>query len=536
MSLTRTFNGALSHHSDSNRVSTFFRVTRETPDEERDRYLTGSWTESPLDTLKLIALTRNCRGGKGEKKQGIGGWKWLNEHSPKTFSINAKHIPEYGSWKDMLSFMLTDDNTTPYSAESQVVSIFCAQLDCDWKLYQAKKFTELSLAFKWAPSEKGHHQKHYNATSKFCKVLGLTAQQYRKRCSKVRAALNVVEQKICAGKWDDIDFSKVPSCAMALYTNAFKNHTPDRYQEFLNKVKVGETKMNTGQLQPYQIIGPYIKNTGCRSVTGSVDDSVEVRWSEYLRQLTDKLNASGSKMNFLPMIDVSGSMINGRSSVTPLSVAISLGITFSSLANGRFKDKWITFTSTPKLSTLQGDTLHSKIDNVFKDASDWCQSTNFEAAFDLILNTAITFGLTQNQLPEAVVVISDMQFDAASRNSNRERTNDQAIVDKWQTAGLTPPKRIYWNVAAANCDFPVISSALDTALISGFDPCIIKLFTDGIDISPYSIMKLAICDKAYDKLTIHPDDEPKLTLEEIEIIGLQKRIDHLRGFFKGHVE
>lgn len=491
----RTNNNALTHSPNSGRVLLFFRAARDTSEEELNRFILSSWDENPEDTLKLIFHLRNCRGGKGEKRQGINSVKWLQKHAPHTFSDNIKYLPEYGYYKDLLSFLGTNQLITHGSDEKNILKLLCNQLNKDWKLFNEGDKNSISLVSKWIPSEGCSHDKKYNTTKKFCYILGINRKEFRQRLSLLRNHLNVVEKKMCLKEWDDIDFSKIPSVALHRYAKSFQKHTPQLYQDFLNKVNKGEVKMNTARLQPHEIVSPYILQC-------FIDNDVETRWKQYKKQLKERIGLK----NILPVIDVSGSMYGGCGKVKPIDVSLSLGLIVSDLSEGRFHNKWINFSSRPSLKDISGDTLRQQLDNL-KNDTDWGMNTNYEAVYDLILNVAETFGLTQSQLPDAVLVLSDMQFDQCSTgNFDRERTNDQAIKQKFKAKGYIPPKRIYWNLAAAKVDFPVKSFELNTALVSGFSPDLLELFLETGDISPFDIMKKAINNPLYDKLKVNPKD------------------------------
>ena len=82
----------------------------------------------------------------------------------------------------------------------------------------------------------------------------MTEKEYRKTLSKLRDKLNIVEKNLTDKKYDNIDFSKVPTKAMLKYTNAYINRMNDKYLEYKNAVKEGNTKINTEGLFAYEII------------------------------------------------------------------------------------------------------------------------------------------------------------------------------------------------------------------------------------------------------------------------------------------
>ena len=55
-------------------------------------------------------------------------------------------------------------------------------------------------------------------------------------------------------RWDEIDYSKVPSQAFLKYRRAFLRNDSERYLDFIEKAHKGEVSIKTETLYPYQII------------------------------------------------------------------------------------------------------------------------------------------------------------------------------------------------------------------------------------------------------------------------------------------
>jgi hypothetical protein len=112
-----------------------------------------------------------------------------------------------------------------------------------------------------------------------------------------------------------------------------------------------------------------------------------------------------------------------------------------------------------------------------------------QATFDLILNKAIAHKLSQNDMPKRLFIISDMQFDAADRNS---MTNFQAIKSKYAASGYVKPDIIFWNVCGSSDDYPVSVTDDGTALVSGFSSSILSSFINQKEFSPYTILRTVL--------------------------------------------
>ena len=111
----------------------------------------------------------------------------------------------------------------------------------------------------------------------------------------------------------------------------------------------------------------------------------------------------------------------------------------------------MTFSESPEFVELSGRTLAEKISHVRSIVAN----TDLEKGMDLILQTAIQNGVSQEEMPKYLIVISDMHFDA-SRDSYSPRgwgegvyvkkTFHKSMEAKFANAGYKMPVIIYWNV------------------------------------------------------------------------------------------
>ena len=239
----------------------------------------------------------------------------------------------------------------------------------------------------------------------------MNPKQYRKHLA---AHSKVVESQMCAQEWSEINFSHVPSRAMSIYRKAFQRNSEDTFNEWTESLVKGEAKVNSGTLYPYEIV---------RSAQEGFNATVEQQalLSAMWESLPDYFE--GSERSVLPVIDVSGSMmspINGGTTYgvgpTCRDVAIGLGMYCSERTNGPFKNKFITFSEKPELVNLPKIDLLDRIASI--STSSWGMTTDFQAVFDLILNAAKRRGLAQSDLPEIILVISDMEFNEAEGGFN----------------------------------------------------------------------------------------------------------------------
>ena len=498
----RTENGALSYATTgSARVDFFFKTVRGLSSESLHDFLTKSWNESPLDTLKLIFHLRDCRGGKGERQLVYDSFQWLMKNHPEDLRINLEHIPFYGSFKDWLQFLGTLE-------EDQMVTAFCKQLQEDKdKLSSAdpKVKNSITLAAKWAPTEGCSHDTKHDAARKFAKSLKVKKVDYRRQyLAPIRAHLKLVESAMCTGQWDQIDFSRVPSCALKRYKKAFAKHSPELYTAFLEKVKTGQAKMNVGRLHPHEILKPYLEHCSSGNSSGGIhcqlDPTVEAQWIAFVDQ-TRKRWGEKNLGNSLAIVDVSGSM-NGL----PITVSVSLGVLIAQLNTGVFKNKWLTFSQSPTLEELRGNSMHEMINGMMTPA--WHMNTNLQAAFDLILTTAKMYKVPQEQMVSCLYILSDMAFDEATSKHHSyygepkpEKTNFEEIERKYREAGYVRPKIVFWNLrAGSTVEFPVMADVPNCALVSGFSSDLLDLFLDNEPLTAFQIVRKAIDNPRYDRI------------------------------------
>jgi len=222
-------------------------------------------------------------------------------------------------------------------------------------------------------------------------------------------------------------------------------------------------------LYPYDIVHELLGQT----VEKTQLETLQEQW----KALPDYLEGSEEK-NGIVVADVSGSM-SGR----PMEVAISLALYFAERNTGTFKDYFMTFSTTPELVKIHGNDLQEKINNISQ--ARWGGSTNIQAIFDLILQTAVKNNAALSEMPSKVFIISDMQFDIACPDN--DMTNFEVIDKKFKEAGYNRPVLVFWNVNASS-DTPVTKDDAGTYLVSGCSPSILKNAMNTKAVTPLDLM------------------------------------------------
>jgi hypothetical protein len=305
--------------------------------------------------------------------------------------------------------------------------------------------------------------------------------------SQMRKYIDVVECKMSAKQWNEINYETVPSRANLIYNSAFLRNDEERRREYLGKLEKGEAKINAGTLFPHDIVHKYTERSYWSRSLKSLDATLEGLW----KALPDTVKGNN---NTIVVADGSGSMTVGvdpRSSVSALDVANALAIYFAERASGEFKDKYITFSSRPQLVDFSNaTTLRDKLQIAL--SHNEVANTNIEATFDLILNTAINNNMSQEDMPKNVLIISDMEFDHGTNwGYGSKQTLFNSIAKKYAAHGYKLPRLVFWNVNSRTGAIPVKENDLGVALVSGFSVNIVNMVMSN-KLDPYECLLDAI--------------------------------------------
>jgi len=458
--LCYTENGAIGYKSSGKElVDINFAISsmrNMTEDQVKEKYI-KAFNEENMLAVKWLFYARDCRNGVGERRLFRICLDYLSKEHQDIVRAILKLVPEYGRWDDLLNLLNGDLN-------DDVFNIIKNQLEEDKENMKENK--SISLCAKWTPSINTSSKTTKQLARIIMKKLHYNERDYRKMLSQMRSFLKVVEVSMSAKKWGEINYEAVPSRANLIYNKAFLKNDTERRKEYLEKLKKGEAKINADVLFPHDIVNKYERCSG-------IDDSLEALW----KSLPDYVNGNG---NTICVADSSGSMCSrasSNSSVTCMQVAFSLAVYFSERSSGRFKDKYITFSSRPSLIDLsEGKNLKEKLNIIRKYC--YFDNTNIEAVFDLILNHAVNNNLPQEELPANILILSDMEFDSMVNISNGGRPNDAFFVNmmkKYKDYGYLLPRLVFWNINSRTGTIPVRENSMGVALVSGFSPAVVKM-------------------------------------------------------------
>lgn len=448
-----------------------------TEDEIANKYA-AAFAADPLLATKMLFYAGNVRGGLGERRTFRICLKWLATNHADIVVKNAALIPHFNRWDSM--FVLVG---TP--AEKEMWKVIADQLNSDMAAVAAskgRKAQPISLLAKWMPTETASSAETRKLAKRCMTNLGLTPRAYRKVLSALRKHLKVVETSMSAQEWEAIQYAQVPSYAMKNYRAAFAKHDPEGFAAYKASLVKGETKVNASTLYPYDLVAQYTKRSGYWNRTITADTIVEAQWKALP-------NYVQGENNILIMADVSGSM-SGR----PMDTSVGLATYFAQHNKGDYHNLYMTFTDKPHFIELRkGATLAECVSKVM--ATDVGYNTNLEAAFNYILQHAISNRVSDEELPKALVVVSDMEIDRYMRQNKMDFVD--AMRAKFARHGYTLPKLILWNVEARNDTF--LTKQEDVLCVSGQSASTFRELCGNLDgKTAWDLMMETLGDKMYD--------------------------------------
>ena len=474
-----TENGAVAHKSTLDAVYDLFALGgayRNRSDEDCILLFKNAYEQDPTLALKCLFYLRDIRGGQGERRFFRVCFKWLAQTQPEAAFRNIDNVPEYGRWDDLYCLNNTDLAFDAYD-------FMYAQFIKDIRSYSIGPNEGISLLAKWLKSENAHSAETKMLGNNTRIAFGLTHKDYRKASSMLRERINIVERLMSENRWDEIEFDKIPSRAGLIYRNAFahKDLIADKYAEFMASKT---TKVNAGALFPYDIVAKAtdkIEYAYWNNEAGykDLDDTERNALNKYWENQKDYLNGKPCKM--MCVIDTSGSMTSPRyrSNVAPMDIAISLGMYCAERIGGPLKNYFISFSSRPQLIKVEGIDFCDKVRRIY--SQNLCENTDLKATFDLLLKMYTSGQITADDMPETLVIISDMQIDCGSywRDNSRMKTDMELLREEWANAGLRLPKLVYWNCDAREDTILDDPNNSEVTFVSGCSPTVFESVITG---------------------------------------------------------
>lgn len=456
-----TENGAYTFSTSNNANVDMFGLASAMRDRQRDliSLFAAAFSEDKEMAVRNLFYLRDVRGGQGERLSFRNCSVWLaHKLSSEEFARFIKYIPVYGRWDDLLYLMTQTDEKEKINSLMLMVR---DQLRED--ITNMREGKSVSLLAKWFPianNTKNPQAKEFAVRLR--SGLFKSPSECRKTIVALRKYINVLEQKMSAKEWSDINYSNVPSRASKKYIKAFKRNDGVRYDKYIEDVLAGKKKMNSSAVYPHEIV--YECNNH-----SSLSDTYDALW----KNLPDYTNNRSA----VCCVDVSGSMV-GHDVNAPIWSSIGLGLYFAERNKGDFHNKFFTFESEPHVISVRGSNLYEKIRNMF--SAPWGGSTNLYGLFKLYVDLAKKSN--PEDCPKTLIIISDMEFDQAIRNGYGH-SNKMTIFNKarelFKKNNVKMPTVVFWNVEARQNNLPVKFDESGAVLVSGHSPVAFRYMMEG---------------------------------------------------------
>lgn len=467
LSANRTFteNGAATLKSSTNTVLDLFYTIGASRGKDIIPLFEKAVAEDRELAVRVALWARDVRQGAGERQLFRDILRYLEANDFEMFKRVVLKVPELGRWDDMLA------------AQTKEGFAYVAEVYFNGIMEEYAKFGS-STASKWAP-RKGE------VANRLRKEWTMTPKEFRKF---IVSSSQTVEQLMCSKDFASIELPKVPSLAMARYTKAFNKHIPEKFLAYKEALKSGEAKVNASAVYPYDVI---------KTVDHGDKELANEQWKALPNYLGEDF--------VLPMIDVSGSMSQALGkTLNVMDVAVALGLYVADKQTGPFAGLSLTFSANPTFQNYRNDaTLADKVYNCRN--AEWGMNTDIQKAFEAILELAIRGKVPQSDMPKYLLVLSDMEFDEATRTYGHSGvastdTMFETAGKLFKYAGYELPNIVFWNLASRNKTVPVTFDQRGTALVSGFSPSIMKavLGANLQNFNPINIMLDTINNTRYD--------------------------------------
>ena len=436
-----------------------------------ENVITKAYAQDRLKTLKIIFWASDIRQGAGERRFFKVALNWLNKNHPEDIQNNISLIPEFSRW-DVI-FDLANENQLVFSYILSVLTnpehpqraLLCKWLPRKSKVTDKSKETKKRGNVETTTVTRKSRTLYNGLASNLIKALKVTPKEYRKALVE---GCKTVEQQMCSKKWNEIEYSKVPSVAINKYNKAWYRNDKERFEKYIEDVKAGKSKINASAIFPHDIIKDALYTTGWSMSIKGLNDAQIAQWNALPNWLGDSVNS------LIPVCDTSGSMYG-----LPIQICLALGLYISERNQGPFKDAFITFSQNPKMQILKGD-INQRLSQLVH--AEWGQNTNLTAVFELILRKAKEVNLPEEMMPKTILVISDMEFDCCGN-----LTNYEMIKKAYNASGYQCPQVAFWNVNGRAGNVPVTVNKQGVALISGASPSVIKAVLTN-QLNPVNIM------------------------------------------------
>lgn len=378
------------------------------------------WDKDPELFIKFIMFIRDYKNGRGEKDIAINLFNQLKKTNLLIYKMNMDiFYGKYGCYKDILKI---EDNYLE-------LEFLKNQLEND--LDNMKQDKAISLAAKWAPSEKS---KYHNYAKILANLLFPRMKNnlslYRKNILiPLRNYLNIIETKMCNQQWIEINnnfnnnINIIPYKASKLYKKAFNKHISNFNYQKDKKDSI------------YDLINYYLINN-------KYDQDIENKIKIYISNIKNK----SYFLKTLPIINL-----------TNINKYVLSIILIISECNITFQNKIINSTNIIDITSNNYYEKINKLKNI-----QWKKNDDINDIYKKLLNIIHPY---KNKI-DRYILFTDNDFILPDMKINKLIYN---------MSGNHLPKLLYWNIEEKDS---INNISEDIVLVSGFSKLITKYLLD----------------------------------------------------------
>lgn len=481
----RTTNGALTNSSTGSTLLDQFGTAgshRGRSFEQVSIDMSRLYGEDKLSALRfafyLRLITRKIKGsfvtekvqlGQGNRDEAFKRLLWVAQNDPNVFYENLWLLPIVGSWKDLWALMMLASELNVKINRAKFYHLMAAAIKDD---------NERPLIQKFLPQVKANlkcktlRAKALNSLAKgFCDHVGWDARSYRKFKSTGEA--HVFQRVLCSKLYSQLNWNHIPGRALSQLVGG----------KFLSKHGLEDSYTRWIMNQPAAKFTGYVHELVVKAKEAKTTAQKMTLDKQFVGLLKNNNPMLKNGRRPIAAVDGSGSMYQsckGVTTVQAVDVAKALGIYFANLLQGDFNGWTIKFSERSTWVKLTGS-FTSQLQQI--NWGDCPSNTDFMSIVDSFVTMRKKFpSISENDFPNTLVVVSDMQFDDYSqkRNTAYIEAKRRLKAGGFSDAFVNDFMFVWWRVDnGAPTDYPQTMNEPNGYCLSGFDGAIISLILDG---------------------------------------------------------
>jgi hypothetical protein len=204
---------------------------------------------------------------------------------------------------------------------------------------------------------------------------------------------------------------------------------------------------------------------------------------------------------------MSESMFNKKNSFSA-KVSLTIGVMMAITNKGLFNRKAITFSNTPFMFDIKGNTAMEQLSSVMlnKYNSEKCKSSgsiNITSVFEKLLIYILENNISNDIVSKIkITIFSNMEFNQASKNEKCANTISYSFLFNnltftkspflnirklYEYYNITLPQVIYWDLSGDMKYSPCVLNGININFISGFKPSLIDQLVETGELNPLTI-------------------------------------------------